>query len=170
MAGLCETLFSQLKTSLGLEDNELIYLTLAAYLHDIGMFINNRVHHKHTEYVISSLNLFRLTEEEIKIIACVARYHRKSDPMRTHTLYNSLSSNHQILVQKLSALLKMGNALDQSHKQKAKKLEVKFDRKENVNIVVTTSENFALEKINFLEKKDLYEEITGNKVSLSIKS
>ena len=81
-----------------------------------------------------------------------------------------MPSEKQILVQKLSALLKMGNALDQSHKQKVRKLEVKIDRKDNVSVIVYTTDNFALEKINFLEKKELFEEITGNKVSLSVKS
>lgn len=170
VASLSDNLFKQLKDVLGLKDDDLIYLILAAYLHDIGMFINNRAHHKHTEYIISALSLFRLTDEEIKIIACVGRYHRRSDPLRTHLLFNSLSSDKQILVQKLSALLKIANSLDQSHRQKVAKLEVKVGRKQDITLVVATAHNFILEKANFLEKKDLFEEITGNKITLSIKN
>ncbi len=116
------------------------------------------------------MNLFRLTEDEINIIACVARYHRRSAPFKSHLLYNTLSSEKQILVQKLSALLRVANALDRSHKQKTKSLDVKFNASGDAIITVYTSENFLLEKENFIEKKEFFEEITGNKLSLSIKN
>ncbi len=170
VAQLSEILFNDLKEILGLEEQDSIYLILAGYLHDIGKFISNRSHHKHSEYIINSLNLFRLTDEDIKIIACIARYHRRSSPLPAHILYSSLSSDKQILVQKLSSLLRMANALDSSHKQKIKKLEVKINQKEEVSLVVTTPENFILEKANFFEKKELFEELSGNRIALMIKS
>jgi exopolyphosphatase / guanosine-5'-triphosphate,3'-diphosphate pyrophosphatase len=147
-----------------------LYLTLASYLHDIGMFVNNRAHHKHTEYIINSLNLFRLTQEEIRIIAAVARYHRKSSPMATHLFYNSLAAEQQILVQKLSAILRIANALDRSHRQKVKKLEIKISKNQDTNIIVYTHENFLLEKSNFMEKKGYFEEITGSRLSLTVRN
>jgi exopolyphosphatase/guanosine-5'-triphosphate,3'-diphosphate pyrophosphatase len=170
VAFITEQLFKAFKDILGLTEQDGIYLTLAAYFHDLGMFINNRAHHKHSEYIISSSNLFRLTEDEINIIACIARYHRRSAPLKTHLVYNSLSSEKQILVQKLSALLRIANALDRSHKQKAKRFEIKFTPTGDATIVVFTDENFLLEKENFLEKKELFEEITGNKLTLTVKN
>ena len=167
---MAETIFSAFKDILGLEEKDRLYLLLASYLHDIGMFVNNRSHHKHSEYIISSLNLFRLTEHEINIIACIARYHRRSSPLKSHILYNSLASVEQIVVQKLSALLRVANALDRSHKQKVKKLEVKFNTAGDATVVAYTHENFLLEKENFLEKKELFEEITGNKFTLTVKT
>ncbi|MBL8013250.1 MAG: HD domain-containing protein [Candidatus Omnitrophica bacterium] len=169
VAELSKTLFHEFKTSLGLQETDLQYLILSAYLHDIGMFINNRAHHKHTEYVINSLNLFRLTEDEIKIIAAVARYHRKSSPLTTHLIYNSLSSAQQILVQKLSAILRIANALDRSHRQKVKRLEVKFSKTEDIQLIVYTHEGFLLEKSSFMEKKGFFEEITGNRLVLTVR-
>jgi exopolyphosphatase / guanosine-5'-triphosphate,3'-diphosphate pyrophosphatase len=169
VAFITQELFKAFKDILGLTEQDGIYLILAAYFHDLGMFINNRAHHKHSEYIISSSNLFRLTEDEINIIACIARYHRRSAPLKTHLVYNSLASNKQILVQKLSALLRIANALDRSHKQKAKQLDVKFNATGDATIVVFTDENFLLEKENFLEKKELFEELTGNKLTLTVK-
>jgi exopolyphosphatase/guanosine-5'-triphosphate,3'-diphosphate pyrophosphatase len=169
VAAISEQLFDAFKDNLGIEEKHKTYLLLAAYLHDLGMFINNRSHHKHSEYVISSLNLFRLTETEINIIACIARYHRRSAPLKSHLLYNSLSSEEQILVQKLCALLRIANSLDRSHKQKVKKLQVKFNAGGDATLVIFTHANFLLEKENFLEKKELFEEITGNKLTLSLK-
>ncbi len=164
VAELSKTLFENFKEMLGLKPEDLLYLTLAAYLHDIGSFIHNRSHHKHSEYIINSLNLFRLTEEEINVIACIARYHRKAPPAATHLLYNSLNLDKQILVQKLSAILRIANSLDSSHKQKLKKLEIKFS-KGNIAIYGYSNNNCLLEKLDFSSKKDFFEEITGNKIS-----
>jgi len=169
VANLSRILFEKLADYMALNPDDKLYLILAAYLHDIGQFIFNRSHHKHTEYVVSSLDLFRLTEEEIKIIACIGRYHRRSNPLKTHMLYSSLPTEKQILVQKLSAILKIANALDRSHKQKVKEIEVNFTKGQDLNLIVHTNHNFILEKADFLDKKDLFEEITGNKVNLSVK-
>jgi exopolyphosphatase/guanosine-5'-triphosphate,3'-diphosphate pyrophosphatase len=160
--------FDGLSEQLGLEASELLYLTLAAYLHDIGKFISNRSHHKHAEYIINSLNLFRLTEEEIRIIACVARYHRRGEPAKSHVIYNSLSEEKQIVVQKLAALLRLANAIDHSHKQKAKAVKIFGGTTDDITVQVDTKDNFLLEKNDFNEKKDLFEKITGSKIKLVI--
>jgi len=169
VAKIAQVLFDGLKDYLGLKEKDRIYLLLAAYLHDIGMFVNNRAHHKHAEYIVNALNLFRLTEEETKVIACVCRYHRKAPPANTHFVYNSLVTDRQILVQKLSALLRIANALDGAHKQKAKKCEVVVNNNDDVLITIYTDKSFVLERTYFADKKALFEEITGNKISLSVK-
>jgi exopolyphosphatase/guanosine-5'-triphosphate,3'-diphosphate pyrophosphatase len=170
VVSLSEILFSALKESLGLTDDDSLYLILAAYLHDIGMFVNNRSHHKHSEYLISSFTLFRLTEEEIKTIACIARYHRKAPPLKTHLAYNSLSLEKQIVVQKLSALLRVANSLDISHKQKVKKLEVELTKNQEVVLNVSVNDSFVLEQASFYDKKRLFEEVTGNRLNLIVKT
>ncbi len=170
VAEISEMLFGGLKEQLGLKKDCLIYLLLAAWLHDIGMFIHNRSHHKHTEYIINSLNLSRLNAEEVKMIACIARYHRKALPNETHLLYNSLPQDKQIVVQKLSSLLRIANALDRSHKQKIKKVEFKINPKKDILLQVYGEGNLILESDDFQNKKNLFEEITGNKISLSQKN
>jgi Exopolyphosphatase len=167
---LCAVLFDGLKEILGVRDEDWIYLILAAYLHDVGGFIHNRSHHKHSEYIINSLSLFRLTGEEIKVIACIARYHRNNAPRNSHLLYNGLPPEKQILVQKLSALLRIANALDSSHRQKIKKLKVQLTRNRDVTLSGTARENALLEKFDFTEKKEFFEEITGSKMTLSLKA
>ncbi len=170
VAHLAEVLFNHFRELLGLKETELLYLILAAYLHDIGIFINNRSHHKHSEYIVNALNLFQLTEEEIKIIACVGRYHRRTGPQKSHLLYGSLASGDKILVQKLSALLRIANALDRSHKQKIKNIEVRFNKAQDITLIVESKDNCLLEKADFQEKKELFEEVTGSKINLAIKA
>jgi exopolyphosphatase/guanosine-5'-triphosphate,3'-diphosphate pyrophosphatase len=168
VADLADIIFDNVKDTLGLKKGDSLYLLLASYLHDVGMFVYNRAHHKHSEYIISNLNLFRLSSEEIKIIACCGRYHRKGTPTETHFLYNSLPKDKQVLVQKLSSILRIANALDRSHKQKAKKLEVKFNRAQDITVTAFVTQNFLLEKIDFMEKKEMFDEISGNRINLKI--
>ncbi|MBF0531732.1 MAG: hypothetical protein HQL23_01405 [Candidatus Omnitrophica bacterium] len=170
IAEMSETLFDGFKETLGLKKSDLLYLLLASYLHPIGMFIYNRAHHKHTEYIISNLNLFRLTDEEIKVIACIARYHRRGLPADSHLVYQSLAKDKQILVQKLSSILRISNALDRAHKLKVKKLQVEFTRGQDIVLQVRVEGNFVLEKLEFIDKKEMFEEISGKKINLKIQS
>jgi len=170
VAEISEMLFSGLREQLGLKKDCLILLLLAAWMHDIGMFIHNRSHHKHTEYIINSLNLSRINAEEIKMIACIGRYHRKALPNETHLLYNSLPQDKQLTVQKLSSLLRIANSLDRSHKQKIKKVEIKVNPKQDILLQVSGEGSLILESEDFQNKKNFFEEITGNKISLSLKS
>jgi exopolyphosphatase/guanosine-5'-triphosphate,3'-diphosphate pyrophosphatase len=169
VARLSMTLFEDCKPLLGLKTQDSLYLLLAAYLHDIGMFIYNRAHHKHTEYIISNLSLFRLTQNEIKVIACIARYHRRKVPAGTHLLYQSLPKDKQILVLKLSALLRIANALDRCHGQKVKKIELQRSPSQDITLTAHVEGNFLNEKLDFQEKKDIFEEISGSKLDLKIK-
>ncbi len=170
VALLSEKLFNHCKDILGLKKADLIYLILAAHLHDIGAFIFNRSHHKHSEYIVSSLNLFRLSTEEINMIACLSRYHRKAHPSDAHLVYRSLPKARQMLVQKLSAILRIANALDRSHRQKVKELEVIPGKGQELTLAVQAAANFVLEKADFHEKKGLFEEITGSRITLKVKA
>ncbi len=169
VAGICNDLFIALQDTLGLADDVLIYLTLSSYLHDIGNFVHNRAHHKHSEYIITSLNLFRLSEDEISLIACIARYHRKATPDPIHPIYNSLSNPKRLLVQKLSAILRIANSLDRSHKQKIKKIAVE-QNKQQLTIVAYSTDSLLLELADFADKKRFFEEITGHSIRLITRS
>ena len=168
VARLAESMARALLGYLGIREEDVLYLTLAAYLHDLGLFVHNRSHHKHTEYIIGALNLFRLTDIEIKLIACVARYHRKSPPLRSHLLYQSLPEERQLLAQKLAALIRIANALDASHKQKISQVAVEIAKNQDVVLRVQSQGNLILERTSFKEKKELFEEISGNKISLQV--
>jgi exopolyphosphatase/guanosine-5'-triphosphate,3'-diphosphate pyrophosphatase len=169
VAEMAEAIFDAVEDLLGLKREEKIYLTLAAYLHDLGMFIHNRAHHKHTEYLLSVLSLFRLSDEEMKIVACVSRYHRGNPPSPAHPLYGSLSQENRILVQKLCSILRIANALDRTHKQKVKKFDAGVDKQGELVLGVVTHHNFILERLDLMEKKDLFEGIAGIRVHLQEK-
>ena len=166
VARLARGLFAGLRTLLALEPDDLSYLILAAYLHDIGKFISSSGHHKHSEYIISSLHLFRLTDEELKVIASIARHHRRAEPSPDFALYRSLRPAHRLLVQKLTALLRIADALDRAHAQKVGQVAAALDEAGGITVTAECPEDAVLERISFEDKKRLLEAITGCGVRL----
>ncbi len=75
------------------------YLEAGALLANVGLFISHSRHHLHSYYVIrNSEVLTGLTDDEIEIIALLARYHRKSSPKLRHREFARLDAADQHLV------------------------------------------------------------------------
>ncbi|MFB8788710.1 MAG: Ppx/GppA phosphatase family protein [Potamolinea sp.] len=114
VANFALSIFNQTRGHLhnwGTEERELLWA--AAILHKCGLFISHSSHHKHSYYLIRNGELLGFAEAEIEIIANLARYHRRSTPKKKHESYSNLPSKpHRILVNQLSAILRLAVALD----------------------------------------------------------
>ncbi|MBW4622210.1 MAG: Ppx/GppA family phosphatase [Cyanosarcina radialis HA8281-LM2] len=108
------SLFEQTKGKLhNWSDSERELLWAGAILHNSGHYISHSSHHKHSYYLIRNGELLGYTENELEIIANLARYHRKSPPKKKHYSYQSLvSPRDRQLVSQLSAMLRLAVALD----------------------------------------------------------
>ncbi|HBQ61611.1 MAG TPA: Ppx/GppA family phosphatase, partial [Balneolaceae bacterium] len=87
VANMALTIFDALEDELELTPNDRELLEYASYLHDIGYYISHSKHHKHALYIIRHSDLKGFKENEIEIIANVARYHRRSTPKKRHGEY-----------------------------------------------------------------------------------
>ena len=76
VAALSVRLFDDLRTEHGLGDRDRLRLEVAALLHDVGIFIGLRDHHLHSQYVLTHAEVFGLSQDDMAIVANVARYHR----------------------------------------------------------------------------------------------
>jgi exopolyphosphatase/guanosine-5'-triphosphate,3'-diphosphate pyrophosphatase len=124
VARLASRLFDELAPEHGLGDRERLLLQVAALLHDIGIYVSQRAHHKHSQYILSASQIFGLSNEETAVIANVARYHRRGAPQRTHLPYAALDRQERLIVHKLSSMLRVANALDAEHLQKVRDLRL----------------------------------------------
>lgn len=98
-----------------LDSSALRLLERAAFLHNSGMLIEARRHHKHSFRLIKETPLPDFNEQERHEIACIARYHRRSMPSKDHQEYMALSREARKRVSSLSALLRIADALDYNH-------------------------------------------------------
>jgi exopolyphosphatase/guanosine-5'-triphosphate,3'-diphosphate pyrophosphatase len=123
---LARQLFDQTKELHGLGGRARVLLEAAALLHDVGVAVNNDGHHKHSQYLIASSDLVGLSDEERRIVAMLARYHRKAPPQREHEDFMQLRRKDRTLVERLTAILRLADALDRQHAAVVRGVSVKI--------------------------------------------
>jgi exopolyphosphatase/pppGpp-phosphohydrolase len=115
VARLALMLFQETQTLHRLDQRSALLLERAALLHNAGMLIAHRAHHKHSFALISSTPLPDVSQEERHEIACIARYHRRALPSKRHPEYAQLDKPARQRVKRLAALLRIADALDYGH-------------------------------------------------------
>ena len=169
IAKLSVDLFDQLKNLHNLEDGCKEYLYAAAMLHDIGYHISHTNHHQHSFYIIKNSELLGFNENEISIIAHTARYHRKSHPKSRHEDFNLLSPATQEVVKKLSAILRVVDSLDRTHKRIVQSVECRVkNNKVELNLKISKNGNPEIELWNLERRKGLFEEVFSKRLIVKI--
>jgi exopolyphosphatase/pppGpp-phosphohydrolase len=99
----------------GFGRGEAALLRRAALLHDAGVSVSYRGHHKESLHLIMQANMPDLTAEEQKEVACIGRYHRKSFPKKRHAVYGDLDRAARRRVSELGGILRLADAFDYGH-------------------------------------------------------
>jgi exopolyphosphatase/guanosine-5'-triphosphate,3'-diphosphate pyrophosphatase len=74
-------------------------------------------HHKHSFYLISHAGLRGFTTDQVAVMANVARYYRKAAPSDEDDNFAQLSDSQKDVVRKLSAILRVADALDRGRRR-----------------------------------------------------
>lgn len=152
--------------SLGVEDRAI--LRIAALLHDIGDFINPSSHHKHTKYLIENSDLMGLPPDQRKLVALVARYHRRAPPALRHTSYAKLGSADRDRVKQLSAMLRLADSLDRGHRGKIEAITVEVQPNARAVVIhADCQDDVSLESWTLDRKADLFRDVYGVEVLLT---
>jgi exopolyphosphatase / guanosine-5'-triphosphate,3'-diphosphate pyrophosphatase len=117
VAHLATRLFDETRDTHGLGDREREWLEFGALLHDIGMHISYKAHHRHSYYLIRHGDLRGMSPEEIEVVAQVARYHRRGRPRKAHASFAELRPKIRRAVRVLAACVHLAEGLDRSHGQ-----------------------------------------------------
>lgn len=165
VADLCGRLFKELQPEHELEPHYEGLLRVAALLHEIGLYIDNQGHHKHSQYLIENSDLFGLTRKDTQRVALIARYHRRALPRATHPGYAELSRADRLVIAKLAAILRVADALDQNHMQQVRDLTFTRQRGQLV-IRVAGVEDLTLERVAMQQKGLLFAETYGLEIEL----
>ncbi len=148
-----------------LGSRERLLLSVAALLHETGNFITVRAHHKHSYYIIRHSEIFGLSEADIEIVALIARYHRHSPPKSTHDGYSEISRENRMIVSKLSAILRVADALDRAHSQRVQDVTVRLTES-RLYIGIADLRDIAVEQLAMESKADMFRNIYGLDVVL----
>jgi exopolyphosphatase/guanosine-5'-triphosphate,3'-diphosphate pyrophosphatase len=106
-------LFRELKSLHQLPADYEHWLAAAAVLRDTGKFINHQGHHRHTQYIISSSEMYGYTPVQRTIVSAIARYLGKSRAQPGDRALRNIPAEEHKNVQRAVVLLRMAVALNQ---------------------------------------------------------
>ena len=143
------------------------YLEAGALLANVGLVVAHSQHHLHAYYVIRNSELAGLTDNEIEVIAQIARYHRKSEPKQSHPAFASLPPTDQRTVRTLAAVLRVAIGLDRRHGGRV--ADVRVERRGHVDTIVAVGAgrgDIDLEVYAANERKGLLESVLERRLEV----
>lgn len=158
-------IYDSLREEISLDDHARTLLETAALLHDIGSFIRYDNHNLHSCYIIKNSEIFGLSKKDNTIVSEIAKYHKGTSVPQDEDSFLMLPRSDRMTILKLTAILRISDAMDRGHIQKFSDFSIKLQQ--NVLYLKTkNSKNTVLEKIAMSEKSGMFESVFGYKVIL----
>jgi exopolyphosphatase/guanosine-5'-triphosphate,3'-diphosphate pyrophosphatase len=101
------------------------WLAAAAILRDTGKFINHQGHHRHSQYIISSSEIYGYTQLHRTIVSAIARYLGKSRPQPGDRPMRNIPAEEHQNVHRAVVLLRLAVALNQDRASDVLRVMVK---------------------------------------------
>ena len=155
---MAATLFVSLQPLHNLPESAGRYLEAAAYLHDIGHFVSDTRHHRHSFYLVANSDLAGFTARERMLVANLCRYHRKALPSPNQENFRALSNNDQQLVERLIPPLRLADSLDRSREQRVSDVRVRI-RRSRVELQLVSSQEVDLEQWAAQQVDDAFRQV-----------
>jgi len=118
-------LFSELRHLHDLPPEYESWIAAAAILRDTGKFINHQGHHRHTQYIVSSSEIYGYTQQQRTIVSAIARYLGKSRPQPGDRALRNIPAEEHQNVHRAVVLLRLAVALNQDRASDVLRVMVK---------------------------------------------
>lgn len=159
---LAALMFRDLKTLHGLSGKDRFLLEAGCLLHDIGFTEGRKGHHWASYRMIMEQKL-PLNPQDKRMVACLARYHRKRPPKDGDPELSGLDKEEVERMTKLAAMLRVADGLDYRHEGIVKSIECQVGP-ESVVIKLDASSDPSLEVEAATSKADLFQEVFAREV------
>lgn len=160
-------IFDSIRKIHGMEARQRLLLQIAAQLHDCGKYISMGDVAECSYRIIMATEIIGLSTEERKIIANAVRYNT-TDFVSYEMLKDEetgLDRSQYLLIAKLTAILRLANAMDRSHYQKVKGIKAVLKERE-LQLVVDSDQDISLELGLLKDKVQFFEEVFGVRLVL----
>ncbi len=153
------TIFDSMKKIHGLGNRERLLLQLSTILHDCGKYISMTNLAECSYNIIMSTEVIGLSHMERQIVANVVKYnHMEFEYFEEMSRYGVTDQASYLKMAKLTAILRLANGLDRSHKQKFKNVKTALKDGQLI-ITVDTNDDITLEKGLFGASAMFFEEV-----------
>jgi exopolyphosphatase/guanosine-5'-triphosphate,3'-diphosphate pyrophosphatase len=161
-------LFDGAKRLHGFSGRERLLLQIAAIAHDFGKFINARSHSMLSYDIMMNSDILGLSKNDLTIVANIIRFHSRNSGLADDPGYNALDFDTRLRVSKLTACLKLADAMDRSHRQKLSEVRISL-AEQSMTVRAETGQDALLEEWEFEKNGSLFEEVFGIRPVLAIK-
>jgi exopolyphosphatase/guanosine-5'-triphosphate,3'-diphosphate pyrophosphatase len=166
VAAMASTLFHQLQPLHQLSPSYGKLLEAAAYLHDVGHYVNDVSHHKHSYYLIANSDISGFTRAELEFIANLCRYHRKASPSPDHLNLRALGPDERLALLLMIPLLRIADSLDRSGEQRIESIDCQI-RNGQALIQLRSSADVELEQWAAERSSDLFRQTYGRPMAVA---
>ena len=164
LTGTCDLaldIFDSTKKIHGMGKRERLLLQISVLLHDCGKYISMTDVAEYSYQIIMATEIIGLSTEERQVIASVVRYNTKEfgcyEEINRET---AMSREEYLLTAKLAAILRLANAMDRSHYQKVKALNVKL-KDRTLYLIIDSVKDVSLELGLLKDKTEFFESVFG---------
>lgn len=152
-------IFDALKDSYGLESRDRLLLQISAILHDCGKYVSMANLAECSYNIIRNTEIIGISHKERIIIANVVKYNQMVfDYFDDFYESNDIEAKDHMKIAKLTAILRLANGLDRSHKMKFKNIKVEL-KGDELNLIIDSDTDILLEKGLFGNRADFFEEV-----------
>jgi exopolyphosphatase / guanosine-5'-triphosphate,3'-diphosphate pyrophosphatase len=137
------------------------WLAAAAILRDTGKFINHQGHHRHTQYIVSSSEIYGYTQVQRTAISAIARYLGKSRPQPGDRALRNIPAEEHRNVHCAIVLLRMAVALNQDRASDVLRFAVKIYPKRVYLELEPGRTGAELELWSLRKEADYFREVFG---------
>lgn len=152
-------IFDRMKKISGLEQRDRLLLRIATILHNCGKFISLTNVSECAYNIIMATEIIGLSHSERRIVANVVKFNTAEfEYYREMTAHDGISREEYLRVAKLTAILRLANALDRSHKQKCQDVSCVL-RDGKLELSVRSQEDLTLERMTLEQRAPFFEEV-----------
>lgn len=162
-------IFDGMKKFPGLDSRERLLLQCAVYLHDCGKYVSLADAADCNYQIVMATEIIGISHMEREMIAQIVRFN--TFPMESYDVLSETSDlgiDEYLTVNKLTAILRLANAMDRSHLQKVEQIRASL-RDDKLVLNIVSNKDYALEQGLLGEKIDFFEDVFGIRPVLKVK-
>lgn len=159
LEGLALQVFDKMKKVHGMGSRERLLLQISVILHNCGKFISLEDVSECAFNIIMATEIIGLSDVEREMIAYTVKFN--TSPFVYYSelaVSTSLGEAEYQIIAKMTAILRIVNAMDRTHGQKCKDVAIVLKDHE-LRLTVSSQEDLALELGTFKEKAEFFEEV-----------
>jgi len=157
-------LFRELKALHELPAEYESWLAAAALLRDTGKFVNHQGHHRHTQYIVSSSEIYGYTRLHRTLVSAIARYLGKSRPAPGDRALRNIPADEHKNVHRAVVLLRLAVALNQDRASDVLRVGVKVYPKRVYLEIQPGRTGAELELWSLRKEADYFREVFGREL------